>query len=56
VIEGSEPPAEQTEPGTLAAEVAERVEAGASRRDAIAAVAAARGVPKNAVYKAVTES
>jgi 16S rRNA (cytidine1402-2'-O)-methyltransferase len=41
------------DPATLAAEVAEREAAGLSRKDAIAAVATAHGVPKRDVFDAV---
>ncbi len=41
------------QPGDLAAQVAEREAAGQPRKEAIAAVAAAAGVPKRAVFDAV---
>lgn len=54
VIEGSvaEPAAEQA-PEDLARAVADHVEAGMTKKEAIAAVAGERGVPKRSVYHAV---
>jgi 16S rRNA (cytidine1402-2'-O)-methyltransferase len=46
-------PTEPVDAATLAAEVADRERAGQSRKDAIAAVAAARSVPKRVVFDAV---
>jgi 16S rRNA (cytidine1402-2'-O)-methyltransferase len=46
-------PAESLAPGPAAEEVAARQAEGMSRRDAIAAVAAERGIRKNALYDAV---
>jgi 16S rRNA (cytidine1402-2'-O)-methyltransferase len=43
-------------PADLAAEVAARVEGGASTRDAVSAVAEATGTPRRAVYQAVLEA
>jgi 16S rRNA (cytidine1402-2'-O)-methyltransferase len=54
VIEGAARIESKPDAGDLAAEVNTRVAAGSSRRDAIAGVAAERGVPKNVVYRAVT--
>lgn len=56
VIEGAPATATAAEPADLAAAVGARVAAGESRRDAIAAVARERGVPKRTVYQAVVEA
>lgn len=53
VIGGAPAPAAAPEPAELAAEVAAREAAGQPRKDAIAAVARARGVPKRTVFDAV---
>lgn len=53
VVAGAEPPAPETDPGALRARVAEREESGMSRKDAIAEVARAAGVPKREVYDLV---
>jgi 16S rRNA (cytidine1402-2'-O)-methyltransferase len=53
VVAGAEPTRGRAEPDQLAAEVTEREAAGQPRKDAIAAVAKERGVPKRAVFDAV---
>jgi 16S rRNA (cytidine1402-2'-O)-methyltransferase len=53
VVAGAEPPAATAEPAQLAAEVAEREAAGQARKDAIAAVAEDRALPKRTVFDAV---
>lgn len=53
VISGAATVAAQTTPGQLADLVADREAAGATRKDAIAAVARECGVPKRAVFDAV---
>ncbi|HEY2574920.1 MAG TPA: 16S rRNA (cytidine(1402)-2'-O)-methyltransferase [Streptosporangiaceae bacterium] len=56
LVVGGAPQAAEPEPEEMAAataEVAERVAAGTSRKDAIAAVAAGRGLRRNALYQAV---
>ena len=53
VIEGARPTTTTAEPAELAADVAAREAAGEPRKDAIAAVAAARNVPKRTVFDAV---
>ena len=45
--------AEAPEPGVLAAEVANREQTGLTRKEAIAVIAASRGLPKRVVYEAV---
>jgi 16S rRNA (cytidine1402-2'-O)-methyltransferase len=55
VVEGAtdaEPPAA----GDVAAEVAAMIDAGVAKKEAIAAVAKARGVPKRIVYQAVLDA
>ncbi len=52
VVQGAGPPA-AVEPGRLAAEVAHREAAGQPRKEAMAEVARAHGVPKREVYDAV---
>jgi 16S rRNA (cytidine1402-2'-O)-methyltransferase len=56
VIEGAQPQPKTTDAADLVAAVRAREAAGETRRDAIAAVAKERGVPKNSVYKAVTDA
>jgi 16S rRNA (cytidine1402-2'-O)-methyltransferase len=57
VVAGADPAAAATAPpAALAAEVATRVEEGASTRDAISAVAEATGTPRRAVYQAVLDA
>jgi 16S rRNA (cytidine1402-2'-O)-methyltransferase len=53
VVAGAEPVAEALTPAQLAARVAEREAAGEIRKEAIAAVAAAAGIPKREVFDAV---
>jgi 16S rRNA (cytidine1402-2'-O)-methyltransferase len=53
VVAGAASPAAAADPVQLAAEVAEREAAGQARKDAIAAVAKDRGVPKRTVFDAV---
>jgi 16S rRNA (cytidine1402-2'-O)-methyltransferase len=53
VVGGAPAPNAAADPTALAAEVAEREAAGLTRKDAIAAVAAAHGVPKRDVFDAV---
>jgi len=53
VVAGAQPPAPETDPDALRARVAEREESGMSRKDAIAEVARAAGVPKREVYDLV---
>jgi 16S rRNA (cytidine1402-2'-O)-methyltransferase len=53
VVEGAPPGAGRLSVAEAVREVAERVAAGASRRDAITAVAAEAGLPRRAVYAAV---
>jgi 16S rRNA (cytidine1402-2'-O)-methyltransferase len=53
VVAGAAPVTGSVEPAELAADVAEREAAGEPRKDAIAAVARERGVPKRAVFDAV---
>jgi 16S rRNA (cytidine1402-2'-O)-methyltransferase len=53
VVAGAPAAPADTHAGELAAEVAARVAAGASTRDAVAAVAKATGAPRRAVYQAV---
>ena len=53
VVGGASAPSEAASDTDLAADVATREAAGASRKDAIADVARARGVPKRAVFDAV---
>jgi len=55
VIEGIAQIEDAREPRELAREVAGLIEGGDAKRDAIAAVAAARGVPKKVVYQAVLD-
>ena len=57
VLAGAAPvAAERVDEAELAADVQARVAAGASRRDAIQAVAAATGVPKREVYQVVLDA
>jgi 16S rRNA (cytidine1402-2'-O)-methyltransferase len=56
VVAGVPPGAEAANPADLAAEVAARVEGGASTRDAVTAVAEATGTPRRAVYQAVLDA
>jgi 16S rRNA (cytidine1402-2'-O)-methyltransferase len=56
VVAGAPPGAEAANPADLAAEVAARVEGGASTRDAVTAVAEATGTPRRAVYQAVLDA
>ena len=56
VVEGASFAPAAVEPADLAAEVAEREAAGEPRKEAIAAVARAAGVPKRLVYDAVVHS
>jgi 16S rRNA (cytidine1402-2'-O)-methyltransferase len=53
VVAGAAPVAEAAQPHELAAEVAARESAGEPRKEAIAAVARARSLPKRAVFDAV---
>ena len=53
VVGGAPAAAADTDPGTLAADVATAESAGLTRRDAIAEVARDRGVPKRTVFDAV---
>jgi 16S rRNA (cytidine1402-2'-O)-methyltransferase len=54
VVEGASPTADESvDPATLAARVAEQVQAGTARKAAIAEVARAAGVPKREVFDAV---
>jgi 16S rRNA (cytidine1402-2'-O)-methyltransferase len=53
VVEGAPPGAGRLSVAEAVREVAERVAAGASRRDAVTAVAAEAGLPRRAVYAAV---
>lgn len=53
VVAGAVPAAPSTAPADLAAEVADRVDAGVPRKQAIADVARGAGVPKRVVYDAV---
>jgi 16S rRNA (cytidine1402-2'-O)-methyltransferase len=53
VVGGAPAPSAVAVPGQLAARVADREAAGESRKDAIAAVARAAGVPKRVVFDAV---
>ncbi len=53
VVSGAAPAAPGAEPADLVAEVIAREQAGEARKDAIAAVARARGVPKRQVFDAV---
>jgi 16S rRNA (cytidine1402-2'-O)-methyltransferase len=53
VVGGGPPVAEHADPAELAAAVAAREQAGEDRKAAIAAVAAARNVPKRTVFDAV---
>jgi 16S rRNA (cytidine1402-2'-O)-methyltransferase len=53
VVEGAAVPEAVTDPGTLAALVAEEEESGATRKEAILDVARRSGVPKRVVYDAV---
>jgi 16S rRNA (cytidine1402-2'-O)-methyltransferase len=55
VIEGAPPVQTSGDESDLAGEVAERIARGATKKDAISAVAGARGVPKRAVYQAVLD-
>ncbi|HEX9712522.1 MAG TPA: 16S rRNA (cytidine(1402)-2'-O)-methyltransferase [Actinomycetota bacterium] len=56
VVAGAEPEeAAVAEPADLARDVADRMAAGTTKREAIAAVAAERAVPKRAVYQAVVD-
>jgi 16S rRNA (cytidine1402-2'-O)-methyltransferase len=54
VVAGASAAREPVEAEVLAAEVAERMAAGASRRDSVDAVAAARGLARRVVYAAAT--
>jgi 16S rRNA (cytidine1402-2'-O)-methyltransferase len=54
VVEGASTPAVAVDPAALAAAVATRVAGGATRRDAVDAVAAERGLPRRVVYAAAT--
>jgi 16S rRNA (cytidine1402-2'-O)-methyltransferase len=56
VIAGAPRVAAEVDPARLRDQVAERVAAGASRRDAVDAVAAASGLPRRVVYDAATRS
>jgi 16S rRNA (cytidine1402-2'-O)-methyltransferase len=56
VVEGAPEAATESTAGDLAAEVARREQAGATRKEAIAETATARGVPKRVVYDAVIET
>lgn len=57
VVAGAPPPtAPAAAPAVLAAEVTAREQAGQARKDAIAAVAAARSVPKRLVFDAVVSA
>jgi 16S rRNA (cytidine1402-2'-O)-methyltransferase len=56
VVGGAPAGAAAANPADLAAEVAGRVEGGASTRDAVSAVAEATGTPRRAVYQAVLEA
>ncbi|MQA02985.1 MAG: 16S rRNA (cytidine(1402)-2'-O)-methyltransferase [Streptosporangiales bacterium] len=56
VVAGAEPATASAEPADLAAEVAARVAAGITRKDAIAEVARTAGVPKRDVYDAVVHA
>ncbi|MGI8882073.1 MAG: 16S rRNA (cytidine(1402)-2'-O)-methyltransferase [Jatrophihabitans sp.] len=53
VVAGAAPVAKEARPESLAAAVAGRVDLGEDRKSAIAAVAAAHGIPKRAVFDAV---
>jgi 16S rRNA (cytidine1402-2'-O)-methyltransferase len=53
VVAGAPPDVAALSPAELASRVAEREAAGESRKEAIAAVATAAGVPKRAVFDAV---
>jgi 16S rRNA (cytidine1402-2'-O)-methyltransferase len=53
VVAGAAPAAADTSPQALVAEVAAREDAGQARKDAIAEVARANGVPKRTVFDAV---
>jgi 16S rRNA (cytidine1402-2'-O)-methyltransferase len=56
VVAGAPPGAAAAHPADLAAEVAARVEGGASTRDAVSEVAEATGTPRRAVYQAVLDA
>jgi 16S rRNA (cytidine1402-2'-O)-methyltransferase len=56
VVAGAPAGAGAANPADLAAEVAARVEGGASTRDAVTAVAEATGTPRRAVYQAVLDA
>lgn len=53
VVAGAPEPEAVSDPAELAAMVAERIAAGAARKDAIAQVAAAAGAPRRAVFDAL---
>ncbi|MGH8861934.1 MAG: SAM-dependent methyltransferase, partial [Jatrophihabitantaceae bacterium] len=53
VVGGAPATPAAVEPAALAAQVAAREQAGETRKEAIAAVAAARGLPKRGVFDAV---